>query len=56
VGSVFFYAKVVGAVRHIVQNYAEPLAIDDAGKNDRSNIVTPKRVKEPGAKLSENGV
>ena len=52
---VFFYAKAVGAVRHIVQNYAGPQASDDAGKKDRRNIVTPKRAKQPGAMLSENG-
>jgi hypothetical protein len=54
VDRLFFYAKAVGAVRHIVQNYAEPLATDDAGKKGRRNIVTPKRAKEPGAKPSEN--
>jgi hypothetical protein len=55
VDRVFFYAKAVGAVRHIVQNFAKPLATDDAGKKDRRNIVTPKRAKEPGAKPSEDG-
>jgi hypothetical protein len=56
VDRVFFSAKAVGAVRHIVRHYAEPLAIDDAGKNDRRNIAIPKKAKEPGAKLSEDGV
>jgi hypothetical protein len=55
VGRVFFYAKAVGAVRHIVQNHAGPQATDDVGKKDRRNIVTPQRAKQPGAKLSEKG-
>jgi len=54
VDRLFFYAKAVGDVRRIVQNHAEPLATDDAGKKDRRNTVTPKRAKEPGAKPSEN--
>jgi hypothetical protein len=56
VGKVFFCVKAVGAVRHIAQNYVELLATGDADKKDRINIVTPKRAKKLGAKLSEDGV
>jgi hypothetical protein len=45
VDRVFFSAKAVGAVRHIVQNHAEPPALGDVGKKDSRNIVTPKRAE-----------
>lgn len=53
--NVFIYAKVVGEVRHIVQNPAEPLDISNAEKKGRKSIVTQKKAKKLAVKPNENG-